>query len=76
MWVSCVDLRGVDLRGVEHAIEVTAASLGVQALAHQSGGQILMGAKNIPSGISACMADAKSYYELTFDSPPAGANFH
>ncbi len=57
--------------GVPNQDEVTAASLGVQALAHQSGGQILMGAKNIPSGISACMADAKSYYELAFDSPPA-----
>jgi len=57
--------------GVPNQDEVTAASLGLQALAHQSGGQILIGAKNIPSGISACMADAKSYYELTFDSPTA-----
>jgi VWFA-related protein len=57
--------------GVPNQDEVTAASLGLQALAHQSGGQILLGAKNISNGISACMADAKSYYELTFDSPPA-----
>jgi VWFA-related protein len=57
--------------GVPNQDDVTAASLGLQALAHQSGGQILIGAKNISNGISACMADAKSYYELTFDSPPA-----
>ncbi len=57
--------------GVPNQDEVTAASLGLQALAHQSGGQILIGAKNISGGIAACMADAKSYYELTFDSPPA-----
>jgi VWFA-related protein len=57
--------------GVPNQDEVTAASLGLQALAHQSGGQVLIGAKNISSRISACMADAKSYYELTFDSPPA-----
>ena len=57
--------------GIPNQDEVTAASLGLQALAHQSGGQILIGAKNISGGIAACMADAKSYYELTFDSPPA-----
>jgi VWFA-related protein len=57
--------------GVPNQDEVTAASLGLQALAHQSGGQVLIGARNTSSGISACMADAKSYYELTFDSPPA-----
>jgi VWFA-related protein len=57
--------------GVPNQDEVTAASLGLQPLAHQSGGQILIGARNIPAGVAACMADAKSYYELTFDSPPA-----
>jgi VWFA-related protein len=57
--------------GVPNQDEVTAASLGVQALAHQSGGQVLIGAKNISGGIAACMADAQSYYELTFDSAPA-----
>ena len=57
--------------GVPNQEEVTAASLGLQAVAHQSGGQVLIGAKNISAGIAACMADAKSYYELTFDSAPA-----
>jgi VWFA-related protein len=57
--------------GVPNQDDVTAASLGLQALAHQSGGQILIGARNIPTGVAACMAEAKSYYELTFDSPPA-----
>jgi VWFA-related protein len=57
--------------GVPKQDEVTAASLGLQALAHQSGGQVLIGARDIPAGVAACMGDAKSYYELTFDSPPA-----
>jgi VWFA-related protein len=57
--------------GVPNQDEVTAASLGVQALAHQSGGQVLIGAKNISGGIAACMTDVQSYYELTFDSAPA-----
>jgi VWFA-related protein len=57
--------------GVPNQDEVTAASLGLQALAHQSGGQVLIGAKNISGGISACTADAQSYYELTFDAAPA-----
>jgi VWFA-related protein len=57
--------------GVPNQDEVTAASLGPQALAHQSGGQVLIGAKNITGGIATCMADAQSYYELTFDSAPA-----
>ena len=62
------------LAGVPNQDEVTAASLGLQALAHQSGGQSLIGARNIPEGVAACMADAQSYYELTFDSAP-GAHF-
>jgi VWFA-related protein len=57
--------------GVPNQDQVTAASLGLQALSHQSGGQVLIGARNIPAGVATCMADAKSYYELTFDSPPA-----
>ena len=66
-----VDSDDTFFDGVPKPDEVTAASLGLQALAHQSGGQVLIGARSIPAGVAACMADAKSYYELTFDSPPA-----
>jgi VWFA-related protein len=61
----------VFFEGIPNPDQVTAASLGLQVLAHQSGGQVLIGSKNISGGIAACMADAKSYYELTFDSAPA-----
>jgi hypothetical protein len=61
------------LNGLRKEDEVTAGSLSLQAFAHQSGGQILIQKKNIPDGIAACIADAGSYYVLSFDTAPAGA---
>ena len=58
--------------GVPNESQVTAGSLSLHALAHQSGGQILKNTKDIAGEISACIADAESYYVLSFDSPPAG----
>jgi VWFA-related protein len=61
--------------GVPSEKEVTAASLGLHALAHQSGGQVLKktGGKDIAGEIRACIADTSSYYVLEFDTPPATA---
>jgi VWFA-related protein len=56
------------LNGLQNEDEVTAGSLSLQAFAHQSGGQILIEKKNIPDSIAACIADAASYYVLSFDS--------
>jgi VWFA-related protein len=58
--------------GVPNEKEVTAASLSLHALSHQSGGQVLKSTKDIAGEISNCIADAASYYVLGFDSPPGG----
>jgi VWFA-related protein len=57
--------------GVPSEDNATAGSLGLEVLAHQSGGQILTQGKDIPSEIAHCIADDQSYYALSFDSPPA-----
>jgi VWFA-related protein len=59
------------LNGVPNEKEVTSGSLSLQALAHQSGGQVPIENKDIPEGIAACIADGESYYVLSFDSAPA-----
>jgi VWFA-related protein len=56
--------------GVSTEDEVTAGNLGLQELAHQSGGQVLIESKDLPAGIAACIADADAYYVLSFDSSP------
>jgi VWFA-related protein len=61
------------LNGLPKEDEVTAGSLSLQTFARQSGGQILIQKKNIPDGIAACIADAGSYYVLSFDTAPAAA---
>jgi len=57
--------------GVPNENEVTAGSLGLHPLAHQSGGQIHRDTKGIAGQIATCIADAELYYVLSFDSPPA-----
>jgi VWFA-related protein len=57
--------------GVPSEDHVTASSLGLQVLAHQSGGQILLESKDLADEIRKCVADAESYYVLSFDTPPA-----
>jgi VWFA-related protein len=59
------------LNGLQNEDDVTAGSLSLQAFAHQSGGQVLIEKKNIPESIAACIADAASYYVLSFDSNAA-----
>jgi VWFA-related protein len=64
--------------GVPTEDQVTASSLGLQVLAHQSGGLVLTESKDLASEISKCVADAESYYVLSFDTPAAGkpGEFH
>jgi VWFA-related protein len=57
--------------GVSSPDQARAGNLGLHALTHQSGGQIFPNTSDIPAQIRACIADADSYYVLTFDSPPA-----
>jgi VWFA-related protein len=55
--------------GVPSEADVTASSLGLQVLAHQSGGQILLNGKDLGGEIAKCIADADFYYALSFNSP-------
>jgi VWFA-related protein len=55
--------------GTPSATEVTAGSLSLPVLAHQSGGQVLERNKSVADDI-ACIADAQSYYALSFNSAP------
>jgi len=57
--------------GVPSEEEVSAGSLALQVLAHQSGGQILEGSKDVAADLATCISDAESYYVLSFDSAPA-----
>lgn len=59
--------------GISNGDQVKAGNLGLHALAHQSGGHILTDVRDVAGEISACVADAESYYVLSFDSPPAAA---
>jgi VWFA-related protein len=58
------------INGVPTEDQVTAGSLALQILAHQTGGQILDQSKDIAGEITRCVADAESYYVLSFDSAP------
>jgi len=64
--------------GVPSENEMTASGLGLQMLAHQSGGLVLIDGKDLAAEIARCVGDAQSYYGLSFDSPPAGkpGEFH
>jgi VWFA-related protein len=59
------------LEGVRSANKVQDGNLGLQVLAAQSGGRVLNSTNDIASAIAACLADARAFYTLSFDSPPA-----
>jgi len=57
--------------GISSEDQVSAAHMGLHPLAHQTGGEIFAETRDVAGQIRECMADAESYYVLTFDSPPA-----
>jgi VWFA-related protein len=59
------------LEGVSSANKVQDGNLGLQVLAAQSGGKVLNSTNDIASAIAVCLADAKAFYTLSFDAPPA-----
>jgi len=61
------------LEGISSEEQVRAGNLGLHALAHQTGGHIVTETRDIAGQIGGCIADAESYYALSFDSPPAAA---
>jgi VWFA-related protein len=59
--------------GVAAEDQARAGNLGLHALAHQTGGRILTGTRDLASEIRTCMTDADSYYLLSFDFAPAAS---
>lgn len=59
------------LKGVGKPGDVQLADLSLQVLAAQSGGLVLNGSNDIAGLLAKCVADTSTYYELTFDPPPA-----
>ena len=53
------------------AAQASARSVAMPVLAHNSGGQVYIHENNLTAELSACLADANSYYVLGFDSAPS-----
>jgi VWFA-related protein len=56
------------LNGVTTFDQATSGNLALPVLAYQSGGQILVESEDLAADIDKCIADAGSYYVLSFDS--------
>jgi len=59
------------VKGVSDPNHVDLGDLSLPVLATQTGGQVLMGSSDLTSLIDRCIADAKTYYVLTYNPPPA-----
>jgi hypothetical protein len=57
------------LKGVQRADQRDPGNLALTVLAHQRGGQVFDGDKNLAGDIARCIADLQSNYVLSFDSP-------
>lgn len=58
------------VKGVKKPVEAQIGSLALQAIAIQSGGLALNSDNDVTGEIARCIADADSYYVLTFDTLP------
>jgi VWFA-related protein len=61
----------VFLKGVKQEKQAQIGNLGLQVLAYQSGGRVLNSSNDIAGEIATCIADANSFYVLSYDMPPA-----
>lgn len=59
------------LKGVTSYNRVQNGNLALQVLAAQSGGRVLNSDNDVTKEIAECMRDARAFYTLSFDSPPA-----
>lgn len=59
------------LQGISKPSQTQVADLGLQVLAVQSGGLVFNASNNIASLLEQCLADAASYYELSFEPSAA-----
>lgn len=64
------DYHKASLISTPSADQASPANMSLPILAYQSGGQIL-DSKDLNAEIAASVADAESYYVLSFDAPPA-----
>ncbi len=59
------------LKGVARPNDVQLGDLGIQVLATHSGGLVIESNSDVYGMIQRCLADAQSWYEITFDPTPA-----
>lgn len=59
------------LKGIATPDDAQFADLSIQVLAAQSGGLALLSNNDIAGMIQTCLADAASWYQISFDPPPA-----
>ena len=59
------------MKGQSSAKHVDIGDLGLQVLAVQSGGRVLVGSNDTRGEINRCYDDTKAFYELAFDAAPA-----
>ena len=59
------------LKGVSSYRNAQNGNLALQVLAAQTGGRVLNTGNDIDKEITGCLEDAKAFYTLSFDSPPA-----
>ncbi len=59
------------LKGVTAYNKVQNGNLALQVLAVQSGGRVMNSDNDVTKEIGDCLKDAKAFYVLSFDSPPA-----
>ncbi len=59
------------LKGVKSQNQAEPGNLALQVLATQSGGLVLNSSNDLTAEIARATIDATSYYELTYDPPPA-----
>jgi VWFA-related protein len=55
------------LQGVESPKQADSQNLALQVLATHSGGQVLSKSGKLPDQLARCIADANSYYEISFE---------
>jgi VWFA-related protein len=59
------------LKGINKPSQTDLADLSLQVLAVQSGGLALNGSSDVAGGLTRSLADVESWYEITYDPPPA-----
>jgi VWFA-related protein len=62
------------LKGVENPAQADSPNLALQVLALHSGGLVLDKSGDLAGQISLCIADAQSYYEISFDAGEAATS--